>query len=69
MDMPTPCEICNELVDFSDMVDVAAAGASIFVCEDCDPSGGFNGDPHTCSECKEECTCEYNPCICCNPDW
>jgi len=35
MDMPTPCEDCLEVVEFDDMVDVAADGSAIFVCQDC----------------------------------
>lgn len=33
--MPTPCDDCNEVVDFQDMVNVAKAGAGYFVCREC----------------------------------
>jgi hypothetical protein len=35
MDMPTTCQLCLEVVEFNDMVDVSKCGASIFVCSDC----------------------------------
>ena len=35
MDMPTTCQDCLEVVEFDDMIDVAKAGASVFVCSDC----------------------------------
>ena len=35
MDTPTVCQECLDVVGFDDMVDIAKAGASMFVCANC----------------------------------
>lgn len=59
------------------MIHLTVVGAGMLSAEaqqwenltDADKSEGFNGEPHECEECKRECTCEYEPCVCCNFDW
>tara|TARA_R110002153_G_C13332570_1_gene498441 strand:+ start:6778 stop:6987 length:210 start_codon:yes stop_codon:yes gene_type:complete len=69
MDMPTPCTECDDIVEFTNMKKIKKDGEEIFVCQDCATEHEEEGEEHECKECHQKCTCQYNPCICCNPDW
>jgi hypothetical protein len=46
-DMPTPCEACDDSVDFQDMRECRQCG--MFVCEGC-----WDSDNNSCKWCAEE---------------
>jgi hypothetical protein len=48
MDMPTPCDFCDEIVDFTDLCQCEKCG--LWFCEHC----GIRYDGKYCNVCYEE---------------
>ena len=47
MDMPTPCDFCDEVVDFTDLCECEKCG--LWFCEHC----GIRYDGKYCNNCYE----------------